>query len=158
MDTRWMPLVGGILDIISGVICLLVCLILALLGLFFSSSYDRYSGQDLSALAVWMLLFVPFFILSVLAIIGGIFALRKKVWGLALTGSICSILTLWVWPLGVASVIFISLSKRDFDRREYLFPPSVIPPPSSPPNQAPPFPPANSSPPLPPSPQNGNPA
>jgi hypothetical protein len=137
METKWMPGVAGILDIIAGVISLLGSLITALLvGVFFSSSYDGYSGQQLPAVIIWVVIFLPFFVVSLLAILGGIFALRKKVWGLALAGSIASILTIWAWPLGVASVIFISLSKAQFNRPNYLFPASVIPPPSSPPGQA----------------------
>jgi hypothetical protein len=132
METKWMPSVAGILNIITGVLSLLGSLILALLvNVFFSSSYDRNSGQELSAVIIWLVLFAPFFIISLMALIGGIFALRKKVWGLALAGSICSILTIWAWPLGVASVIFISLSKPAFDHSKSIFPGSIIPPSST---------------------------
>jgi hypothetical protein len=137
MDTKWMPSVAGILNIISGVVSLLGSLIMALVvGVFFSSSYDSYSGQEYSAILIWVVLFLPFIIISLLAITGGVFALRKKLWGLALAGSIGSILTIWAWPLGVASVIFVSLSKNEFDRHGDLFPAGVIPPPSSPTDQS----------------------
>ncbi len=124
MDTRWMPLASGILDIVTGALSLLGSLVLALvLGVYFS--YDAYAGES-AAVGLWLLLFVPLFIVSILAIVGGIFALRRKVWGLALAGSIGSILTLWAWPLGVASVVFISISKREFEKEKPLFPPGVL--------------------------------
>jgi hypothetical protein len=136
MDTRWMPMVSGILDIIVGVVSLIGSLLFALLfGVFFSSSYDGFSGQQTTAFAVWLIIFLPYFVISIVAIIGGVFALRKKVWGLALAGSICSILTLWAWAMGIASIVFIALSRAEFSHKDYLFPSSVIPPPSSPPGQ-----------------------
>jgi hypothetical protein len=129
VNTKWMPAVAGILDIITGVLSLAVTLILALVaGIFFQSSYDSYSGQEFSAVVIWLVIFLPFFIISLLAIIGGIFALKKKVWGLALAGSICSILTIWGWFMGIASVIFVSLSHCEFNQNNPLFPASVIPP------------------------------
>jgi hypothetical protein len=137
VNTKWMPAVAGILDIIAGVLSLIGTLILALVvGVFFESSYDSYSGQEFSAVFIWLVLFLPFVIISLLAIIGGIFALKKKVWGMALAGSICSILTIWGWFMGVASVIFVSLSRCEFTQSRSMFPASVIPP-SSPEGQPP---------------------
>ncbi len=129
MDTKWMPTVAGILNIIAGSLTLLGAVFSSLFTVvFFSSSYDGYSGQEYSALAFWLAVFIPLLIVSLLAIVGGIFALKKKSWGLALAGSICSLLTLWAWPLGIASIVFIALSKPNFNRPVTLFPESVIPP------------------------------
>jgi hypothetical protein len=137
MNNKWMPATAGILNIIVGSLSLIAGVLGALLvGVFFSDSYDGYSGQEFSALAVWLVLFIPLFIVSLLSIIGGIFALKKKNWGLALAGSIGSLLTLWAWPLGITSIIFVSLSRSEFDRKGSMFPDSVIPP-SSPPEQPP---------------------
>jgi hypothetical protein len=139
VNTKWMPTVAGILDIITGVLSFTVTLIVALLaGVFFESSYDSYSGQEFSAVMVWLVLFLPFFIVSLLAIIGGIFSLKKKAWGMALAGSICSILTIWGWFMGVASIIFVSLSRNEFYQNKAMFPAGVFPP--SPPGGQPPDP------------------
>ena len=49
---------------------------------------------------------------GILPIIGGIYALQRKIWGLALAGSICAI------PgsgLGIPATIFIVLAKDEFE-------------------------------------------
>jgi hypothetical protein len=48
--------------------------------------------------------------LGVVAVAGGLCALKRRAWGLALAGSICSI---WCW-LGVPAIVFIALSKQEF--------------------------------------------
>ena len=51
--------------------------------------------------------------LGVVALIGGICALRGRMWGLALAGAICA--TFPAAPAGVLAIIFISLAKREFE-------------------------------------------
>jgi hypothetical protein len=51
-------------------------------------------------------------ILGILAIIGGIFALRRKIWGLALAGAIAG--TFVFFPCGIPAIIFVSLGKQEF--------------------------------------------
>jgi hypothetical protein len=129
MDTKWMPAVGGILNIVAGSISLVAGISCALVvAVFFSSSYDYYSGQEFPALSLWLMVFIPYVIISLLALTGGIFALKRKAWGLCLTASICSLLTLWGWVLGIAAIVFISLSKSEFKQNSPMFPESVIPP------------------------------
>ena len=53
-------------------------------------------------------------VIGVLAIVGGIFALKNKVWGLALAGSIGAVLTGRL--LGVLALIFIVLGRKDFEK------------------------------------------
>ena len=50
--------------------------------------------------------------LGIVALIGGIFALRRKVWGFALTGAILACFCLP--PLGILSVIFLAVRKKEF--------------------------------------------
>ena len=57
---------------------------------------------------------VYFFPFSVLSLIGGIFCLRRRKWGLALAGSISAILVLF--PLGIPAVVLTALSKKQFQR------------------------------------------
>ncbi len=49
--------------------------------------------------------------LGVVALIGGIYALRGRMWGLALAGAICAAP---VVPVGALAIIFISITKREF--------------------------------------------
>jgi hypothetical protein len=52
-------------------------------------------------------------------LIGGIYTLRRKIWGLALAGAISSILAsiplLGGIPLGKAATILVALSKDEFE-------------------------------------------
>jgi len=54
-----------------------------------------------------------FIALGVFTLIGGIYALRGRMWGLALAGAICA--TFPAAPAGVLAIIFISLAKREFE-------------------------------------------
>jgi hypothetical protein len=51
-------------------------------------------------------------VFGIISIVGGIYALKRKMWGLALAGSILAIPTSQV--LGVLAVIFVSLGKGEF--------------------------------------------
>jgi len=50
--------------------------------------------------------------MGVIALIGGIFALRRKAWGFALAGAILALFP--IIPLGVLSIIFVSMAKKEF--------------------------------------------
>ena len=59
--------------------------------------------------------------IGVLAILGGISALRRRVWGLALAGAICAVFPphfyarlIWTPVLGVVAVVLVVLSKSEF--------------------------------------------
>jgi len=49
----------------------------------------------------------------VLAIVGGVYAFKRRMWGLALTGSICVLITGNV-VFGIPAVLLVSLGKDDF--------------------------------------------
>jgi hypothetical protein len=51
-------------------------------------------------------------LLGILAVLGGIFALQKRLWGLALAGAISSVFTFF--PLGIAAVIFVAQTQKEF--------------------------------------------
>jgi hypothetical protein len=50
-------------------------------------------------------------VLGILAIVGGVSAIRRKRFGLSLAGAICALLS---GLLGVLAVIFVALGKREF--------------------------------------------
>jgi len=52
-------------------------------------------------------------IVVVFPIIGGVFALQRVKWGWALAGSIIAIIAMF--PLGVASTIFVAMAKGEFE-------------------------------------------
>jgi hypothetical protein len=96
----WMPTTVGILTVIAGVGDLLLGL-LALVLIHFAHRF----GLGLIG--------IPHIILGIVAIVGGVFALLRKTWWLALLGTICALM----WPstlFGILSIVFVSLSRREF--------------------------------------------
>lgn len=110
-NKTWMPMTAGILDIICGA-----------WGLFFSLIL-MFVGQVIAALAkmppmvgpILSVLGIPLSILAILAIVGGVYALRRKVWGLALAGSIASLFSPYFFLLGIAAIVFTAMSKKEFE-------------------------------------------
>jgi hypothetical protein len=105
----WMPLTAGILDLIVGVPSLVTGMIFAVVGGFLTF-FIAGLGAILGA---------PIVILSIVAILGGVFAIRKKVWGLALAGAICGFVVglPFVAPailLGIPAIVFTALGKGQF--------------------------------------------
>jgi hypothetical protein len=87
----WKPTAAGTLTISAGVLGLIVGIVLI--------------GR--SPLFIVGLLAI---MIGVVAVAGGVCALKRRVWGLALAGSICSV---FCW-LGIPAIIFIALSKQEF--------------------------------------------
>ena len=57
-----------------------------------------------------------FALVGVLGIVGGIFAIKKKRWGLALAGAIAGTVTFF--PCGIPAIIFVTLGKPEFSAPE----------------------------------------
>ncbi|MBC8273859.1 MAG: hypothetical protein H8E40_02665 [Chloroflexi bacterium] len=105
----WMPMTAGILAIVSGGFGLIGALAFIFVGgvMRFVPDVPPFLWPIFTALAV------PFAIVAILAIVGGIYALRRKIWGLALAGSIAAFFSSWV--LGIAAIVFTALSKNEFE-------------------------------------------
>jgi hypothetical protein len=103
---RWMPTAAGILSIIAGAIGLLVGVVVAAVGEIVGEAEGIVWFGAISA---------PFIGLGIVAIIGGVFALRRRIWGLALAGAICSLcFPPYSWFLAIPAIVFVALSKREF--------------------------------------------
>jgi uncharacterized membrane protein YesL len=101
----WMPTVAGVLCIIAGVITIFV-------GLWI---FKRQEGFLLFARAErWRASGLLALIIGVMSIIGGIFALMRKAWGVALAGAITALYPFGLF--GVISIICVCLAKKEFDR------------------------------------------
>jgi len=94
----WKPIVAGILGIIAGIIGILV-------------------GLDMVTFPLWeedVAIGVLFFVFGVIATIGGLCALRRRAWGLALTGAIFAL-----WPgfliLGILAIVWTAMSRQEFE-------------------------------------------
>ena len=118
MQKTWMPTTAGILDIISGSFGALSAAVLLVLGTAGSISLAFYDMriprlEPAAILALFLTLAIPLIIVGILAIVGGIYALRRKNWGLALAGSIAAFFPSWL--LGIAAIILTALSKDEFE-------------------------------------------
>ncbi|MGD0353919.1 MAG: hypothetical protein ABSB31_00555 [Dehalococcoidia bacterium] len=137
MEKTWMPTVAGILDIVSGAFGLCMGLFMTF-ARHAASAVPNAARQAAGAIPnaarqaagaipnasrfgmhppipagfhPWM--GIALIVISILAVIGGIFALRVKNWGLALAGSIAAVISGRL--LGVLALILIVLGKKDFD-------------------------------------------
>jgi hypothetical protein len=114
METQtWKSIAAGILTIVAGVFGLRGLSRLVII----SRVHPRTPG-----IAPHMFNFIGAFhlpiaiilgLLGALAIVGGIYALKRKIWGLALAGSIAAIFG--SMPLGIAGLVLTVLSKKEFE-------------------------------------------
>jgi hypothetical protein len=103
MEKTWKPTVGGILAIVAGALQVIMGIAVAAVG----GIGGAFIGMGwLSAIGA------PLIILGVIAIVGGIYALKRRIWGLALAGSICALIGPWI--LGIPAIVFVALGKGEF--------------------------------------------
>ena len=79
MERTWKPTTAGILCIIAGAIGVIA-------GIAVASFLAFYGMGWFSAIGA------PLIILGIIPIVGGIYALRRRIWGLALAGSIFTLI------------------------------------------------------------------
>jgi len=110
-----LSIIAGVLEIIGGGIAVSMIMQDVRLG----PLVPLLPSPFLPGLEIWIVcvqnsfvnVAVLVMVLGVIAIIGGISALRRKSYGLSLAGAICALpLTL----LGIPAVIFVALRKREF--------------------------------------------
>ena len=124
----WKPTTAGIMTIISGCYGIGTGAFLVTLGTSFSALYpflEPYLGdtyfyfQPSEILGIGSIigaLGVAGIVLGIIALIAGIYALRRKVWGFALAGAIVSCPLLPVGTvLGILSIVFLAKSKAEFE-------------------------------------------
>jgi hypothetical protein len=106
MEKSWKPTAAGILAIIGGALITLAALAISLFVPV--AAPFRYAFVSVGAIVLlWLAA-------GVMAIIGGIFALQRRHWGLALAGAVCALVppaTL----LGIVSTVFVALAREEFE-------------------------------------------
>ena len=105
------PVAGGALLLVAGVLAMINFAILIAAGSGFESLFPGL-GSILAVCGIIGMIF------SILALLGGVLAIMRKMWGLALVGSILGLLT--IGPLFVSSIlslvalILIAISREEF--------------------------------------------
>jgi hypothetical protein len=117
--------VGGILTIVAGafgVLGLFWALLMVLMMRLMFSTPDFYYGEPFPTdFFTFMMIFYSIMglfvaLIGVLGIVGGVFALKKKRWGMALAGAIAGSITFL--PCGVPAIIFVVLAKPEFSAKK----------------------------------------
>jgi len=115
---------GGILSIIvgafevigGGMMVALVNLSIPFrlwLSSFLSGVPGAWHEYSWTVVPIWpMIMGGVLLVLGIIAIVGGVSAIRRKSFGLSLAGAICALIPLNL--LGLLAVIFVSLGKREF--------------------------------------------
>ena len=95
---------GGILSMVAGIFQIYR-------GLSIAVNLDYWLVTDQN----WLVIIGGCFgVLGVVAVVGGIYAIRRKKFGLSLAGAVCA---LPLYILGIPAVILVSTSKREFEVR-----------------------------------------
>jgi len=105
MERTWKGTTAGILTIIGGICGIAVGAILATVGAAFLMGIpglELMAGIGVGIIAI-----------GVVALIAGIFTLRRKSWGFALAGAILALFP--IIPLGVLAIIFVAMGKSEFE-------------------------------------------
>lgn len=111
--------IGGILAIISGAFGVLGGILGAIFSIYMiGSMYGQgYVYGTPPQFTQFMTIFysaigVFFAIVGILGIVGGVFALKRRRWGLALAGAIAGTVTFF--PCGIPSIIYVTMAKPEF--------------------------------------------
>jgi hypothetical protein len=102
----WMPKAGGIIAIIIGSFYLALfipCIVIT--AVYGGSAWNEFG----SLMAGIFILVGP---MSIMAIIGGIFAIKRRRWPLAVAGGACAIISPFM--IGIAALVLILLSRNEF--------------------------------------------
>jgi hypothetical protein len=106
MEKTWKPTTAGILSIIAGVLNLIVGIALA--------ATDVMLLGPIIGLPVLGPLAAVLIVLGIVSLVGGIFAVQRRIWGVALAGAICALFPPPVIILGILAIVFVALGKREF--------------------------------------------
>jgi len=114
MERTAKPTVAGIFMIVSGALSIIGAIIFVV-GIGFATTFleatPGYDAALMSGLMVfWAIIGI---IVSLVTLVGGIFCLRRRLWGLALAGSILSVMQIFF--LGIPALILVAMSKQEFE-------------------------------------------
>ena len=108
MSNTWKPVVAGILQIIGGGAALIIAC-----GLYIAGAVVGFVTQ----MPMWLgalipMVAVPLIILGILDLTGGICALLRRAWGMALAGAVALLVSSPL--LGVVALVLVIISRKEF--------------------------------------------
>jgi len=109
-----LSIIAGILEVIGGVIITLLTVGIRIMfeWIIFPSPPGGWEHHIMPIIPFWFLIVgVPIIALGIVAIVGGISAIRRGSFGLSLAGAICALPSS---ILGILAVIFVAVSKKEF--------------------------------------------
>jgi hypothetical protein len=113
--------IAGVLDIIAGVMSLIGACVLFLIGIIGTGAITTAGVHEPEAarfaylpIAMFGPLAALCFFIGVLAVIGGIAAIRQRRFWLALVGSIAALFAFF--PVGIPAMVLTVMAEREFDR------------------------------------------
>ncbi len=108
-----LSIIVGVLEVVAGAMIIAFTEVMETIGAFWYSAVPYFGEYGIGATAtVVIIIGAVLVVLGILAIVGGISAVRRKSLGLSLVGAICALLPLNV--LGLLAVIFVSLGRIEF--------------------------------------------
>ena len=105
MKRTWRGTWAGILTIIGGATGIGLGAYVLIIGAPARALIQEMTGFD-------MIMGAPEIAIGIVAIVGGIFALRRRVWRLALVGAILAIISMPIF--GIPATIFVVKGKKEF--------------------------------------------
>lgn len=123
MERTWMSTTAGILSIISGAFFLIggITIVSLLSQPTMATSWASYAMYSMGLSGTPSASFVTTFVITlatvlivpgIVSLLGGIYALKRSLWGLALAGPV--LVFFYLPPLGIPAIIFTALSKKEF--------------------------------------------
>jgi len=102
---------GGIITLVAGIVGLVS-------GLMFMLTGANIETALTFPMTIEVLNGMPTLIMGIIALAGGAFAMKRKVWGFAAVGAVLSIVATFnlgiVIILGILGIIFIAMGKQEF--------------------------------------------
>jgi hypothetical protein len=114
-----LSIAGGALQVFFGVVVTGLVIGFTIVGraTYFSLPWMPDGRFELPLMPTVGIVAVPVLILGIVGIAGGVSALRRRNLGLSLAGAICTLPTA---ILGIPAIIFVVVSRREFEGRQEM--------------------------------------
>ncbi len=116
MNKTGKPTAAGILTIVAGGMGIGLGAYVTAFREMITNLVIMYGAVSLAELGEFFAVFSGMaIVLGTIALIGGICALKRHYWGMALAGAICALPMIPIGtPLGILAIVFVSKSKKEF--------------------------------------------